>query len=124
LMLLQKVAPVLARQRETSETRVARFRELVNEHFRSESSVEFYADRLCITPNYLNKIVKQSLGQSTKGFIQSRRLEEARRLLSYTSLSINEIAEELHFETSSYFVRAFMLAEGVTPLQYRKSHEK
>jgi len=124
LMLLQKAAPVEARQRETSETRVARFREFVNEHFRSESSVEYYADRLCVTPNYLNKIVKQSLGQSTKEFIQSRRMEEARHLLSYTTMSISEIAEELHFETSSYFVRAFTLAEGVTPLQYRKSHEK
>ena len=124
LMLLQKATPVEARQRESSETRVARFRELVNEHFRTENSVEFYADRLCITPNYLNKIVKQSLGQSTKEFIQSRRMEEARRLLSYTTLSINEIAEELHFETTSYFIRAFTLVEGITPLQYRKSHEK
>ena len=124
LMLLQKATPVEARQKENSEARVARFRELVNEHFRTESNVEFYADCLCITPNYLNKIVKQSLGQSTKEFIQSRRMEEARRLLSYTTLSINEIAEDLHFETSSYFVRAFTLVEGITPLQYRKSHEK
>ena len=36
------------------------FVQLVNDHFREEHGTEFYADRLCITPNYLNKIVHQS----------------------------------------------------------------
>ncbi|MBQ6305909.1 MAG: helix-turn-helix transcriptional regulator [Bacteroidales bacterium] len=124
LMLLNKAMPVVSKPKESNIDRVARFRELVNEHFRTENGVEFYADRLCITPNYLNKIVRQNLGQSTKEFIQSRRIEEACRLLSYTTLSVNDIAQELNFDATSYFVRAFTLVEGITPLQYRKSHEK
>ena len=99
LMLLQKASPVSGRKRESSETRVARFCELVNEYFMTETGVEFYAERLCITPNYLNRIVRQTLGQSTKVYIQSRRIEEARHLLRYTSLPVSDIADRLGFDT-------------------------
>lgn len=124
LMLLQKAAPVEARQRESSETRVARFRELVNENFMTETGVEFYAGKLCVTANYLNRIVRQALGQSTKGYIQSRRMEEACRLLRYTSLPVGDISERLGFDTPSYFVRAFVKSVGQKPLQFRNCPEK
>jgi AraC-like DNA-binding protein len=124
LMLLHKASPVGESKQVSNETRVARFRELVNEHFASETSVEFYADRLCITSGHLNRIVRQSLGQSTKGYIQSRRMEEATRLLRYTSLSVADIADHLSFDTPTYFVRAFVRATGHTPLQFRSLHEK
>ena len=124
LMLLQKATPVAEKKRESSETRMARFRELVNEHFRTETGVEFYAERLCVTPNYLNRIVRQTLGKSTKGYIQSRRIEEARHLLRYTSLPVSDIADQLGFETPSYFVRTFAHATGMTPLQFRSCPEK
>ena len=83
------------------------------------TGVQFYASRLAVTSNYLNRIVRQSLGQSTKQYIQNRRIEEAKRLLRYTSLPISDIAEKLNYDTASYFVRAFSKATGTTPLQYR-----
>ena len=99
LMLLQKATLVEATG--TSETeRVARFRQLVDEHYLVEIGVEFYADRLCVTPNYLNKLVRTALGQSTKQFIQNRRIEEAKRLLRYTDLSVTDIAEHLNYDTA------------------------
>lgn len=124
LMLLQKASPVAERKRENNETRVARFQELVNEHFMTETSVDFYADILCVSTNYLNRIVRQTLGQSTKGYIQSRRMEEACHLLRYTSQSVTEIANRLNFDTPTYFVRAFTQATRQTPLRYRDSPEK
>ena len=120
LMLLQKATPVEATG--TSETeRVARFRQLVDEHYLMESGVEFYADRLCVTPNYLNKLVRTALGQSTKQFIQNCRIEEAKRLLRYTDLSVTDIAEHLNYDTATYFVRAFSRQTGTTPLQFRST---
>ena len=120
LMLLQKATSVEATG--TSETeRVARFRQLVDEHYLVESGVEFYADCLCVTPNYLNKLVHAALGQSTKQFIQNRRIEEAKRLLRYTNLSITDIAEHLNYDTATYFVRAFSRQTGMTPLQFRST---
>lgn len=113
LMLLQKAAPVEGNM-VTETDRVARFRQLVDEYFLSEIGVEFYADKLCVTSNYLNRLVRQSLGKSTKQYIQNRRIEEAKRLLRYTSLPIADIAEKLNFDTSSYFVRAFAKVSGNT----------
>ena len=120
LMLLQKATPVEATGISETE-RVARFRQLVDEHYLVESGVEFYADRLCVTPNYLNKLVRSALGQSTKQFIQNRRIEEAKRLLRYTNLSVTDIAEHLNYDTATYFVRAFSRQTGMTPLQFRSN---
>lgn len=121
LMLLQKASP--SEETVTSENdRVTRFRQLVDKHYLTESGVEFYADKLAVTSNYLNRLVKQNLGQSTKQYIQNRRIDEAKRLLRYTELSVADIAEQLNFETSSYFVRAFSKVTKTTPLKYRASN--
>lgn len=77
-----------------------------------------------MTSGHLNRIVRQTLGQSTKGYIQSCRMEEARHLLRYTSLTVANIANRLSFETPTYFVRAFVRATGQTPLQFRSLREK
>lgn len=79
-----------------------------------------YANLLCITPNYLNKIITRHLGISSKQYILNRAINEAKRLLVYTSLSITEISERLHFNTTSYFVRLFRKNAGCTPSQFRE----
>jgi AraC-like DNA-binding protein len=98
---------------------IAQFQQLVESNYKQQHDVEFYADQLFITSNYLNKMVKQSLGMTTKQYILSRIMTEAKRMLDYTSLSVAEIAQHLHFESSTYFVRLFHRVEGVTPNQYR-----
>lgn len=98
------------------------FVKLVTDRCHREHNVEFYADQLCITPNYLNKIVKECYGIPAKLYIQQKLFEEAKRLLEYTFLNISEISEELNFNTASYFVRFFRRQSGVTPLQYRENN--
>ena len=99
---------------------IEKFIRLVNEHFISEHNTEFYADKLCVTSNYLNKIVKGALGTTTKLYIQERIMEEARKLLAYTSLSAAEIADILHFNTPTYFNRFFTRNGGITPQKFRE----
>lgn len=65
--------------------------------------------------------MRRALGQSTKQFIQNRRIEEAKRLLRYTDLSVTDIAEHLNYDTATYFVRAFSRQTGTTPLQFRST---
>lgn len=96
------------------------FLHAVETEYMMRHEVEYYADKLCITPNYLNKIVKQSLGTTAKSYIQQKLFAEAKRLLSYTILSVNEIAEWLHFDSASHFVRFFRKHANMTPLQYRQ----
>lgn len=97
------------------------FVRLVQSEYMSQRDVRYYADKLCITANYLNKIVHRSLGTTTKLYILNKVVQEAKRLLRYTPLSIAEIADTLHFDTASYFVRFFRKYTGITPTQYRES---
>ena len=133
MMLLQRVPMVKAEVTETigrtlTDVPVSRyvddFVQLVSDHFREQHGTEFYADRLCITPNYLNKIVRQTLGKSAKTYILDQILAEACRLLRYTTLSVSDIASQLHFDTATYFVRIFGKHIGQTPLAYRAKMEK
>ncbi len=93
----------------------------VEAEYMMRHEVEYYADKLCISPNYLNKIVKQSLGTTAKAYIRQKLFAEAKRLLSYTILNVTEIAEWLHFDSASHFVRFFRKNANMTPLQYRQN---
>lgn len=93
----------------------------VEAEYMMRHEVKYYADKLCITPNYLNKIIRQSLGTTAKSYIHQKLFAEAKRLLSYTILSVNEIAEWLHFDSASHFVRFFRKHADMSPLQYRQS---
>ena len=120
LMLLDRAEASVADERPMSDVSISRhidrFTALVQKEYALHHDVEHYAGQLCITPNYLNKIARQSLGVTAKQYICQHLLEEAKRLLAYTDLTITEIAAELHFDTASYFVRLFRKHIGTTPL--------
>lgn len=97
------------------------FVQMVNEGNIFHRNVQEYADRLFITTNYLNKIVRRTLGVSSKQYIQNKVIQESKRLLTYTTLSVAEIAAKLNFETASYFIRFFRKHIGSTPRDYRET---
>ncbi|WP_455584387.1 AraC family transcriptional regulator [Bacteroides sp.] len=95
------------------------FIRLVDKDFRTHHDTKYYAGELCITPNYLNEIVRKSMNISPKCYIQNKIIQEAKRLLSYTELTVSEVADNLNFENLSYFIRLFRKHTHLTPLQYR-----
>ncbi len=98
---------------------ILQFKNLVDDFYDREHSVNFYAEKLNISPGYLNDLVKKDIKVSAKQFIQNRIILEAKRLLRYSSLSISEIAWKLNFNDDSYFMRAFKNKTGFTPGFYR-----
>lgn len=127
LMLLdrtyQEMIPDRSVNKEGRNIHIRKFIELVSVSFREQHSVRYYADKLCITPNYLNEISNSVMHVSAKQFIQDKLMEEAKRLLAYTNVPVSDIAYKLHFSTTSYFVRFFRQYTGNTPLSYRKEHQ-
>ncbi|MCM1330977.1 MAG: AraC family transcriptional regulator [Bacteroides sp.] len=95
------------------------FVNLVGAELYRHHDVEYYADRLCITANYLNKISHSSLGVSARAYIQSRIIAEAKNLIDITTMNISQVANTLGFETANYFIRFFKKQTGVTPGEYR-----
>jgi AraC family transcriptional regulator, transcriptional activator of pobA len=98
---------------------VTRFRKLVGEFYLTRQRVGDYAALLHMTPNHLNRIVKEVSGRTASDHIAEMILQEAKILLSNTDLSAAEIAYRLLFSEPSSFNRFFRKGAGLTPLQYR-----
>ncbi|WP_268224162.1 helix-turn-helix domain-containing protein [Sinomicrobium oceani] len=98
------------------------FLSLTDRYFRAERSVSFYAEKLNITPNYLNIICKKTLGVSASSCIQDRSLLEAKRLLKTSDIYVKEIVYELGFYDHASFSRFFKQHTGLTPQQFREQH--
>ncbi|MCD7978942.1 MAG: AraC family transcriptional regulator [Tannerellaceae bacterium] len=127
LMLLNRAyiqaAPSVCNSPDNRREHVSRFISLVSQKLPEHHSIGFYADKLCLTANYLNEIVKSTTGVSAKSYIQNKLLVEAKKLLLYSDRSVTEIAELLHYESASYFIRFFRSHTGSTPLEYRKTRK-
>ena len=98
---------------------VERFIELVQDHYREERLIGFYANKLCITPKYLSKLVKEHTGRSAGEWIENHVILEARALLQSSDKTIQQIAVLLNFPNQSFFGKYFKRATGMSPKQYR-----
>lgn len=95
------------------------FTHLLGEHFREDRSVGFYARQLCITPKYLTTLIKRISGQSVSEWIDNYVILEAKTLLKYSTMSIQEIAYYLNFPNQSFFGSYFKRNTGMSPSQYK-----
>lgn len=98
------------------------FTHLLGEHFREERSVGFYARQLCITPKYLTTLIKRISGQSVSEWIDNYVILEAKTLLKYSTMSIQEIAYYLNFPNQSFFGSYFKRNTAMSPSQYKALH--
>jgi len=96
-----------------------RFLNLVDRHFREHWPVSRYADVLAVTPGHLSRVCRQATGVSASGVVGERINREARRLLTYTNLTVAEVAYELGYADPAYFSRVFTLANGMAPRRFR-----
>lgn len=94
---------------------------LVEQNFRQERRVGWYADRLHITPKYLSEAVKQVSRRTPTEWIDTYVVLEIRVLLKNTMKSIKEIAQELHFTNQSFLGKFFKEHVGISPSGYRRS---
>lgn len=106
----------------TVQNRIAdRFIRLVQEHFRKERFLDFYAARLDITPKHLSRTIKLQTGASAVDWINRFVILEAKVMLRSSNLNVQQIAEELNFPSQSFFGKYFKKATGVSPKDYRNS---
>lgn len=96
-----------------------RFIALVTEHHATHRNMAFYAEKLCLTPKYLSKLIKQASGRSAPEWIDSFVILEAKNMLKYSSVTIKEIVYKLHFPNQSVFYKFFKTHTGMTPSEYR-----
>lgn len=101
------------------DTLVQRYRALLEESYRAETSLPFYAEALGVTADHLSRSCRSVAGQSAQELLHERVMLEARRLLAYGAAPVAQIAAQLGFADPAYFSKAFARSVGHTPSAYR-----
>ena len=103
---------------------MARFMKLVEEYYSKGLLVRDYAEELNVSANYLNILSKRETGISASSHINDRVMLEAKRLIVYSDSSISQIAYELNFCDTSYFIKRFRQETGLTPGDFKTGYYK
>jgi transcriptional regulator, araC family len=98
-----------------------RFINLVQQNFKKERFLEFYANKLEITPKHLSRTMKALTGFTAVEWIERFVVLEAKVLLKSTNLTIQQIADELNFPSQSFFGKYFKKNMGMSPKEFRNS---
>lgn len=113
----QRQRSVMTGQQEVCE----RFIALVSEHFKTRREIGFYADKLCMTNKYLSAVLKQETGMTALEWIERYVVLYAKGCLSSTTMTVQEISDDLDFPSQSVFGKYFKRVEGLSPKAYRQS---
>ncbi len=105
-----------------AKSQVVQFVQLLNTHFKEQSSLQFYADKMNITQDQLAQICKKGVGWSPKAIMQEKLLREAKRALLFEPMSIKEISFALGFTEPTNFVKFFQQHTGISPKNFRIEH--
>lgn len=98
-----------------------RFISLVNTYSKTERNVSFYADKLCLTPRYLNTVIRQASQQTVMDWINQSIILKAKVLLKHSNRLVYQISDELNFPNPSFFSKFFKRMTGMTPQEYQKN---
>ncbi len=105
---------------------LARFERLLDEYFHDGTAkriglptVQYCADKLCLSPNYFSDLLKKETDSTALHFIHDKAIEIAKTELAATNYTVNEIAYNLGFQYPQHFTRLFKKEVGCTPNEYR-----
>jgi AraC family transcriptional regulator, transcriptional activator of pobA len=96
------------------------FLRILEDNFRRDEGVSFYASKMNMSERNLNIICKNNFQKSVSEIIETRKLIEAKRMLLYTDKSVSEIGFELGYNEKSYFTRVFHNRMDITPTHFRE----
>lgn len=104
-----------------------RFEQLLDEYIASGEAVmqgvptvKYFADKICLSPNYFGDLVKQATGKSAQEHIQLKMTEAAKNAMLDPNRSIKQISEQLGFQYPQHFLRFFKKQVGCTPKEFRE----
>lgn len=115
-------------RKNTGNNLLSKLEELLDEYFKNDKlivsglpTVQYFAEKMNVSPNYLSDMLRTLTGQSTQQHIHNKLIEKAQEKLTTTNLSASEIAYQLGFEHSQSFSKLFKSKTNLTPIEYRAS---
>lgn len=96
------------------------FMTLLGQNFRKERSIKFYAEKMNLSPKYFTTLIKRASGQTAAAWINQYVIMEAKNLLKYSTMNVQEISYSLNFPNQSFFGKYFKHHTGMTPSEYKR----
>lgn len=106
------------------QTKITQIMNYIEANCTREIKLRDLAEKFFMTENYLSFYIRQQTGQTFTDLLAEKRIEIARRLLTQTQLSIQEIAERVGYSEYYYFSKLFKKRVGCTMTEYRKQAEQ
>lgn len=116
----QKYKTPLEFRKTRQDSIFGQFIDYVRQYHTKERSINFYADKLCLTPKYLSSVIKNYTGKVAHDWINEFVIEKAKALLKSSNLTIQQISDELNFPNQSFFGTYFKRHVGLCPKEYIK----
>ena len=107
------------RQRDRGHKHLASFQALIEAQFRQQPSIERFAEQLGMSSAHLNALCRRLANRSALQLLHERLLLEAKRQLTYTNMTISQVADSLGFSEPAYFTRFFKRNTGLSPREFR-----
>jgi len=90
-------------------------------HLHEKLTLNDLAEYVSLSPNYLATLFKKETGQTIQNYIVNRKIDAAKRMLTYSEYSLTEIGNYLAFSSTSHFIKVFKENTGVTPRDFKKN---
>lgn len=100
------------------------FLSLINQYATQQHTIDFYADRLCLSPHYLSAIIKRVSGITVKEWIDRSIITSIKVELRHSNKGIKQLANEMAFPNDSFFCKYFKRLTGLTPIEYKTKEDK
>ena len=123
LMRSASVSVTQTHARFPTNRQCASVRQYIDQHYKESITLDMLAEKVSINKYYMAHAFKREYGVSPINYLIACRIQEGKRLLAETDLSLSQIAAVLGFSSSSYFSQSFRNAEGISPSEYRQANQ-
>ncbi|KQN97714.1 response regulator transcription factor [Paenibacillus sp. Leaf72] len=119
--LEEKATDIQMLRDHTVRREIAEAQRYIQTHIGEKIAMDEMAHRLNLNPSHFSRIFKQETGETFVEFVTRTKMEKAKELLNQSDMTVVEIAEQLGYEHTSYFIKLFRNASGMSPNEFRKS---
>ncbi|MEG6589137.1 response regulator transcription factor [Paenibacillus barengoltzii] len=95
--------------------------QIIDNTYHEPITIQSLSSQVYLSPNYLRSIFRDKTGMTIHDYLTRIRLEKAKEMLADPSLKVQDIAQKIGYESTSYFISLFVKNQGVTPNEYRKN---
>ena len=115
---------MLEKNDDTEEDRLLKAKQYITENINKNITRTEVANYLYLSEEYFSRWFSKETGDSFKNYVLNQKIEYAKQLLENTGLTVGIIASKVGYDNFSYFSKMFKKKEGMTPQDYRQSHQE